>query len=395
MIVDGIEPAAVVTPGTVEELAATLAAAAAARQATVISGGGTKLSWGRTPARVDLVISTGRLTRLVAHRYGDLTATIESGARLADVNRQLATHGQWLPLDSAFADATIGGIVASNDSGPLRHRFGTPRDLLIGVTLTLADGRMVKAGGTVVKNVAGYDLGRLVTGSFGSFAAITTATFKLSPVFAASGTVGVFYRDADAIGRDAQSLAANQFELTALDVQATLGASRGELRLLVRVASSPVATDVQLSAIQRMVTGEAQLITGSAEGDLWRDQVGAPWIGDGTVVRLAWLPASLATVLTAIDRVGRENGAALTFTGRTAVGAGMVRVDGPADAAVAVVEELRRSDAVGNVVVLRAPAAVKSRLDVWGPPRDVAPVMHAIKTALDPSGILNAGRGPV
>src|SRR4029079_17011760 len=105
------------------------------------------------------------------HRYGDLTATIESGARLTDVNRQLATHGQWLPVDSAFPAATIGGMVATNDSGPLRHRFGTPRALLIGVTLLWADGRIVKAGGTVVKNVAGYDLGRLVSGSFGSLAA--------------------------------------------------------------------------------------------------------------------------------------------------------------------------------------------------------------------------------
>jgi glycolate oxidase FAD binding subunit len=344
---------------------------------------------------VDLVVSTSRLTRLVAHRFGDLTATIESGARLTDVNRQLAMRGQWLPLDSAFADATIGGIVASNDSGPLRHRFGTPRDLLIGVTLALADGRLVKAGGNVVKNVAGYDLGRLVTGSFGSFAAITTATFKLSPVFAASGTVGVFYRDAEGIGRDAQLLAANQFELTALDVQATLGAVRGELRLLVRVASSPAATEAQLAAIRRMVPGDGQLITGGAEEELWRDQVAAPWTPDSTVVRLAWLPASLATVLTSIDRAGRESGAALTFTGRTAVGAGMVRVDGSPDASVGVIEALRRSDAVGNVVVLRAPAAVKSRVDVWGPPRDVAPVMRAIKAALDPSGILNAGRGPV
>lgn len=395
MIVDGVQPAAVATPGNVEELAATLAAAAAAGQATVISGGGTKLSWGRTPTRVDLVVSTGKLSQLVAHRFGDLTATIESGARLVDVNRQLATHGQWLPLDSAFADATIGGIVASNDSGPLRHRFGTPRDLLIGVTLTLADGRLIKAGGHVVKNVAGYDLGRLVTGSFGSFAAIATATFKLSPVFAASGTVGVFYRDAEALGRDAQLLAANQFELTSLDVQAALGASRGELRLLVRVASSPVATEAQLAAIQRMVAGEAHLTTGRPEDDVWRDQVGAPWSVDRTVVRLAWMPASLATVLTTIDRVGREAGATLIFTGRAAVGAGMIRVDGSPEATVDVVEQLRRSDAVGNVVVLRAPAAVKSRIDVWGPPRDVAPVLRAIKNALDPAGILNAGRGPI
>jgi glycolate oxidase FAD binding subunit len=393
--IDGTEPTAVVTPADVDELAATLAAASRDRKATIISGGGTKLSWGRPPTQVDLLVSTSRLHRLVAHRYGDLTATIEGGARLADVNRELAIHQQWLPLDSAFPDATIGGIVASNDSGPLRHRFGTPRDLLIGVTLALADGRVVKAGGTVVKNVAGYDLGRLVTGSFGGFAAIVTATFKLSPVFAASGTVGVLYRDAEAIGRDAQLLAANQFELTSLDVQATLGASRGEIRMMVRVASSPAATDAQLAAVQRMVNGDAHLITGRAEDDLWRDQVGAPWIGDGSVVRLAWMPASLATVLTALDRIGREHGAALTFTGRTSVGAGMVRIDGPSDAAVAVLNELRRSDAVGNVVVLRAPATVKAQVDVWGAAGDAAPVMRAIKQALDPGGVLNAGRGPV
>jgi glycolate oxidase FAD binding subunit len=395
MVVDGVQPADVVTPGDIEALAATLASAAQAGKATVISGGGTKLTWGRTPAQVDLLVSTSKLTQLVAHRYGDLTATIESGACLADVNRRLAKHGQWLPLDSAFADATIGGIVASNDSGPLRHRFGTPRDLLIGVTLTLADGRQAKAGGNVVKNVAGYDLGRLVTGSFGSLAAIATATFKLSPVFAASGTIGVLYRDAESIGRDAQLLAANQFELTSLEAQATLGASRGELRLLVRVASSPAATDAQLAAVQRLMSGDAHLITGPAEDDLWRDHVGAPWIAAGTVVRLAWLPASLATVLTTIDRVGREAGASLTFTGRTAVGAGLLRIDGPPDAAIAVVGQLRCSDAVGNVVVLRAPATLKSQVDVWGAPGDAASVMRAIKHALDPSGILNAGRGPV
>ena len=395
MIVDGIQPAAVATPASIEELAATLAAAAHAQQPTVISGGSTKLTWGRTPAQVDLLVSTTKLTHLVAHRYGDLTATIESGARLVDVNRQLARHGQWLPLDSAFEDATIGGIVATNDAGPLRYRFGTPRDLLIGVTLALADGRVVKAGGTVVKNVAGYDLGRLVTGSFGSFAAIATATFKLSPLFAASGTVGALYRDTDAIARDAQLLVANQFELTAVDVQATFGSGGAEYRLLVRVASSPAATEAQLAAVERIVAGDAQLITGRAEDELWRDQVRAPWFGDGTVVRLAWLPASLATVLNLVDRIRRDAGADLTLTARTAVGTGLLRIDGSPDAAVAVVGQLRRTDVVGNVVVLRAPAAVKARVDVWGVQGDAASVTRAIKNALDPSGILNAGRGPV
>jgi len=395
MLVDGIQPGRVVTPRDVSELAAALAAGGRARAATVISGGGSKLSWGRTPSQVDVVVSTKALNRLVAHRYGDLTATIESGATLVDANRELSKHGQWLPLDSAFGAATIGGIVATNDAGPLRHRFGAPRDLLIGVTLALADGRLVKAGGTVVKNVAGYDLGRLVTGSFGSLAAIATATFKLSPLPAASGTVGVLYRERVALARDAQLLASNQFEFTALDVQMTPAADGPEYRLLAQVASSPAATEAQLAAVQHLVGGDAQIITGAAEDDLWRDQVGAPWFGDATTIRLAWLPASLVDVLTLFERVSRDTGATLTFTGRAAVGAGLVRVDGPADSARSVVQRLRQDDGVANVVVLRAPAAVKSAIDVWGAPVDSAPLMRAIKGALDPAGILNAGRGPI
>jgi FAD/FMN-containing dehydrogenase len=129
-----------------------------------------------------VVLSTLSLNRVVAHRHGDLTATVEAGARLDDVNRELARHGQWLPLDPPWSDrATIGGIVATNDAGPRRHRYGTPRDLIIGIEIARADGVRAKAGGIVVKNVAGYDLARLMTGSFGSLALITSATFGGEP----------------------------------------------------------------------------------------------------------------------------------------------------------------------------------------------------------------------
>jgi glycolate oxidase FAD binding subunit len=127
--------------------------------ATVIRGGGSKLTWGRIPERIDLVLSTARLGDTLIHRDGDLTATVSAGVRLADLNTHLAEKGQWLPVESAFDATTIGGLIATNDAGPLRHRFGTPRDLLLGVTLALTDGRLVKSGGVVVKNVAGYDLG--------------------------------------------------------------------------------------------------------------------------------------------------------------------------------------------------------------------------------------------
>ena len=394
MVIDGASRA-VATPDDAEAFAATLASAARTRQPTVISGGGSKLAWGR-PAAIDLLVSTAKLNRVVAHRHGDLTATIESGARLIDVNRELGTHRQWLPIDSAFPGATIGGIVASNDCGPLRHRFGTPRDLLIGVTLALADGRIVKAGGTVVKNVAGYDLGRLVSGSFGSLAGIVAATFKLSPVFSASGTLGVVYRDASAIAGDVQLVASNQFEMTALDVLSAPAVGGREHRLLVRFASSPEATDAQLVAARSLITGDAQIVRGESEADLWNVQVGAPWIGDGATIRFAWLPADLAQVLTLVAEIEHKTGAVLTLAARAAVGAGLLRVDGPSDAVISVVERLRRRpDLVGNVVVLRALLDVKQAIDVWGPAGDAAPVLRAIKQALDPSGILNAGRGPL
>src|SRR5439155_18468729 len=130
-----------------------------------LRGSGTKLAWGRRPAAIDVLLGTRRISRVLAHQYGDLTATVEAGITIAELNRELGRHSQWLPLDVSFDEATIGGSIAANDSGPLRHRHGTPRDLLIGVHLAMTDGRIVKAGGNVVKNVAGYDLGKLMSGS--------------------------------------------------------------------------------------------------------------------------------------------------------------------------------------------------------------------------------------
>ena len=189
----------ILAPATGDEAATMLRTANERRQSVLIRGAGTKLDWGRPAAAPDVVLDMRPLSRVIAHAHGDLTATIEAGAPLADVNAALRAHGQWLPLDPAFADrATIGGLLATNDSGPLRHRHGTPRDLVIGVTIATTDGVLAKAGGQVVKNVAGYDLSKLMTGSVGSLAAIVSATFKLAPVPAASRTLRARRRDAAA-----------------------------------------------------------------------------------------------------------------------------------------------------------------------------------------------------
>jgi glycolate oxidase FAD binding subunit len=408
--------AAVHEPDTAEKLAATLAEASRARQATIISGAGTKLDWGVPPARVDCLIKTSRLTRIVAHRHGDLTATIQAGAALTSVNRQLAVRGQWLPIDTAFDEATIGGLVATNDAGPLRHRFGTPRDLLIGVTLALTDGRIIKAGGHVVKNVAGYDLGRLMSGSFGTLAAIVDATFKLLPVPAASQTVVAQFADGASLASGVAHLTDTDLEPMAFDVHVIV--PRGQYWLLARFATSPAATHAQVAAARTLLdpstrsarSGQAPSTRSARSGQappsgvvsdadeelLWRDHVMDIWKPDGAVVRVSWLPASLEPVLSRLEAIAKDTGASLELAARVGVGAGFVRIDGDDRVQMAAIEQLRASAGVAHhVVVLRASSEVKQQIDPWSRDPQLDPLYRSLKQTFDPEGILNAGRGPI
>jgi len=390
--VDGVTPRFVAEPASGAACAAVLAAASATRQATVLRGGGTKIEWARPVDVIDLVVSTAGLSDLLVHRDGDLTATVGSGVPLSRLNTTLAARGQWLPVDSAFAATTVGGMLATNDSGPLRHRFGTPRDLLIGITLALADGRLVKAGGTVVKNVAGYDLGKLVTGSYGALAAIVDATFKLLPLPHASATLRAVYTDPSALAADARALASGQFEPLAFDVRAAAAPDGPRWTLFVRFASSPASVSAQLDAARTLLHGEITALREGIETRAWADQVALPWNGDGAVLRWSWLPARLPEVLAFVTALG--DGCEAVFTGRVVTGAGLVRLTGP-DAAVAAALARARVPAspVGHVVVLRASRALRAQVDVWGAAPS-APAI-ALKRALDPAGILNAGRGPI
>ena len=388
--VDGVVPRQIVEPADPKELASTLQAASRDKQNTVLRGGGTKLGWGRTPSAIDLVVSTARLNTLLVHRHGDMTATAHAGLTLAQFNRELAQHGQWLPIDSAFDAATIGGIVATNDSGPVRHRYGTPRDLLIGVTLALTDGRIVKAGGHVVKNVAGYDLGKLVSGSFGTLCAIVDATFKLLPIPQASATLDASYDDGEVLARDVMQVSTSQLEPMAFDVML----DGGQYRLRLLFASSPEAVRAQVESAQRLLSKPSTVVTGDPEMDVWTDQVRSPWAGTGAVIRFGWLPAKLAEVTTLVHEVQQITGS-IVMCGRVGMGAGLLRVDGDVRAQAAVVERLRSSVWVGNVAVLRASHELKQHVDVWGPASSAADAVLALKGMFDPAGILNAGRGPL
>ena len=396
--VDGVVPRQVVEPESNADLAAALAAASRDRLTTVLRGGGTKLDWGRQPLAIDLAIATTRLNTLIVHRHGDLTATAHAGVTLATLNQELARYGQWLPIDSAFDGATIGGILASGDAGPLRHRYGTPRDLLIGVNLAMTDGRVVKAGGHVVKNVAGYDLGKLICGSFGSLAAIAEATFKLLPIPKASATLVASYDDAEQLGRAAQAIMASQVEPIAFDVRIASGggdAARQSSLLLVRIASSPSAVEAQIESAQRLLSGRARLVRDEAERSVWNEQVRDPWAEAGAVVRVGWLPAKLSEVVGLVDEVQKMAAGRVAMWGRAGAGAGLITIDGDALTQAAVVRRLRSSVFVGNVAVLRASRQLKSQIDVWSLSGGTLKTLHALKQTFDPAGILNAGRGPI
>jgi glycolate oxidase FAD binding subunit len=389
--IDGVVPQRVARPETPEELAQILAEASRDRQLTVLRGGGSKLEWGRVPDRIDLVIGTERLNRLLAHRYGDMTVTAEAGMPFALLNRRLAEHRQYLPVDSAFDVATVGGIVATNDAGPLRHRYGTPRDLLIGVTLATSDGRLVKAGGSVVKNVAGYDLGKLVSGSHGTLAAIVDATFKLLPIPLASTTLVGTYADGNALAHDVAVLQGSQVELTSFDLCAS---EEGRWILLMRMASSPGATEAQVAEARRLISTAPAVVTGEEEQTLWAEQIRTPWSEGGTIVRLSWLPASLPAVTAWLGRLRSHECRMTIFAGR-ASGAGLLRLEGEELAIAAVIADLRNSKDVGHVVVLRATRRLKEQVDVWGTASGATEVARVLKRKLDPANILNAGRGPI
>src|SRR5437764_9265750 len=181
--VSGVKPQLILEPATEQQLAEALRLANEAGLAVIPRGGGTKLAWGNPPSRADLILSAARLNRIIEHAWADLTVTVEAGCTMQTLQQTLAPHGERLALDPLWPEkATVGGILSTNDSGALRLRFGSLRDLIIGVTIALPDGTLASSGGKVVKNVAGYDLPKLVTGALGTLGIITRAVFRLHPV---------------------------------------------------------------------------------------------------------------------------------------------------------------------------------------------------------------------
>lgn len=395
---DASRPSCIVEPRDVEGVSATLAWASAHGVTVAPQGGGTKRGWGRPVTPVDVTLSTRRLSGVIDHASADLTATVRAGTPLVDVNRTLATGGQWIPIDPlGTPGASIGGVLACNDSGPRRHRYGGPRDVLIGVAFVTADGTVARSGGRVVKNVAGYDLGRLLTGSHGTLGVIVEATFKLSPLAAASRTVEVGPGEIGRLAPFAQAIADSQLVPSAIEM------AWPPARVLVRFESVEPAVREQAEEVLALATTaglDARVLDGTEEASAWRahgDRVSpvartidAP--EEVATFRLGVPAASLGAELMWLERALARPAVDGAFVGRAALGTGHLTLGGARDAIVGLVtEQQRRCEAVdGYMMMLSGSPALRAAVDPWGPLGDARRVMEAVKLRFDPQGTFGA-----
>nr|WTB28643.1 FAD-binding oxidoreductase [Streptomyces sp. NBC_00830] len=365
--VAGTVPADAVEPTTTAQVADVLRSTTG----TVVPvGAGTKTGWAAPPASCDLLLRTTRLDRVVEHAPGDLVVVAEAGVPLAALQQQLAEHGQMLALDPPELGATLGGIVSANASGPRRLRYGTARDLLIGVTVVLADGTVARSGGKVVKNVAGYDLGKLYTGAHGALGILVSTTWRLHPLPPVTGAVTVPVHDAAQAGRYAALLARSTLTPTAVELN--WGPDGGEFAVLFE----------SIAASVRAQTRAAIALLGAGT------QAGGPpaWFGvrpaGALVLRLAYEPFTLPRVLDALP-----DGASGTASACTGVGYFAVPPDTDLTALRAAIAPYD-----GSAVVLAADDAARAALDHWGRAGDSFGLMTRVKDRFDPERRLSPGR---
>ena len=390
--VDGVTPSFVAEPGSIEETSELMKLASEEGLTAAARGSGTKMSLGNPPGNLDLILSTARMNEIIEHTPGDQVVRVQAGLLLQDLQEQLAGADQMLAIDSPERGATIGGMVAANSSGPRRFQYGTIRDLIIGITVVLPDGTVAKAGGKVVKNVAGYDLSKLFTGSLGTLGIIATCNFRLHPRPEASRTVAVELNDALSAGKAAQAAMHAQIVASAVE----LHWSDEEKLLTVLIEGIPPGVEAQAETVSFLLKefGEVRTLSDEEVEDL--GPLDPPGGGDEEVaIKIAHPPAELTGVLDSTLGATERKGVTPRITGHAGTGVTYVALSGgDEEARVQVVEELREIwvRRGGSVIVRKAPPSAKERLDVWGPAGDYLGLLRRIKDKFDPREVLNPGR---
>jgi glycolate oxidase FAD binding subunit len=364
-----------------EQAAAAMKVAAEHELRVVPKGSGSKLDWGAPPHDVDLLLDVSPANEIVEHAAGDLVVHALAGTPIADINRVVREGGQQLAIDQPLATATVGGVIATATSGPCRHLFGGVRDLLIGITVVLADGTVTTAGGKVVKNVAGYDLCKLYTGSFGTLGVITEAVFRLHPVAAEHRWITVSADDPAAAAEAADTIRHSQAMPTAIEIDRPAG---GAHTVCGQLEGRPSATHDRALELAAAVGGEV-----IDRPPQWWGQ--HPFDADGTGLRVGAEPADMRALLTVIE----ESFGDLPISVRGAIGLGVLHVGLPAGVDPAAIAQLTAQlrDRADYAVLERAPREVLEVVDPWGPiAAGPLTLMRRTKDQFDPQHRLAPGR---
>lgn len=391
LTIDQTHPSYMVYPQTQEELSGIIATANSNRWRVLTCGGMTKINWGGLTS-TDIIVSTEHINKLIEHAVGDLTITVEAGIKFREIQEILGNRGQTLGLDPAFPEhATIGGIVATGDTGSLRQRYGGVRDQLLGITFVRADGKIAKAGGRVVKNVAGYDLMKLFTGAYGTLGVISQVTLRVYPLPETSGTV-ILTGQPEPISRVAKILQSSQLTPTQADLishglVSQLGLGDG-IGLIVRFQSIESSVQQQLQRCSTM--GKELGLTSTVylgnqtkqEASLWQQLpeliYNCGHNGEITA-KIGVLPTAAVSIISQIHY-------GLIHLNS---GLGLVRLEN--ENPVLTLRSLCQEN-LGFLSILSAPVTIKKNMDVWGYNANSVEIMRRIKQQFDPNSILNPGR---
>lgn len=405
--VDDLLPKAVVLPTSIREIQDVLTYAASNKLSVVPAGSGTKLGIGNPPERVDFVVSTLRLKDVLEYEPADLTATVQAGIRLADLQAQLAENGQCLPLDPPYSThATVGGIAAANSSGPSSLCYGTSRNRVLGMRVVQSNGTVVKSGGKVVKNVAGYDLNKLYLGSFGTLGIISELTFKLDPLPEVERTILVTFGNIAQASSVGIEIANSQLLPIFLNlfVEGVPSLEIAEPCLVIGLDGHTETVDWQINQVQSTVkqngaTG-VEVYDGARQRNLRTSISAFPERQPRAIICKANL--RMTDIEEFIKATFSHSRDLHDLHVMGLIGSGIVYVAFSApqnDTALLqsttnVIARLRdhARGAGGNLIVESAPTAIKHQIDIWGPIGSSLELMKEIKKRLDPLNLLNSGR---
>jgi glycolate oxidase FAD binding subunit len=391
-------PNFLISPNSEKYLAQAVKFACEKHLSIIPCGNGSKLSWGGLVKEAQLVVSTQHLNQIIDHAVGDLTATVEAGVKLCDLQKVLMQSNQFLPLDPAYPDsATIGGIVATADSGSWRQRYGGVRDMVLGLSFVRADGEMAKAGGRVVKNVAGYDLMKLFTGSYGTLGIISQVTFRLYPLPEASGTM-VLTGETNAIATATQIILNSSLTPAMADVLSSSSINSldmgKEIGLILRFQSIQESVKEQLdkvAAIASQLGLKMKIIEQQDEINLWQrlQQIIRMPSSEGAITcKLGVMPNQAVNFLENLDRLTNNRELAKI---NISSGLGQIQI---ANAEIGQIQKMRSllQEMRGFLTILEAPFSIKQNLEPWGYTGNSLDMMKRIKEKFDPNNMFSSGR---